>query len=172
VSETAREIDWGPAGSKTISFYEPRAAAAQLVGISGVEYLEGIRDGHYPPPPIASLFALELFEVSAGQVAFRCVPDESMLNPLGLVHGGVLCTLMDSAMGMAVQSLKPVGEGYASIELKVSFLRPLPFDGSAVEVRGNALRVGRRVAFAEAHAYGADGELSGHATSSLAAVVT
>jgi uncharacterized protein (TIGR00369 family) len=71
-------------------------------------------------------------------------------------------------MGVAVQTTQPAGQGYASIELKVSFLKPVPFDGSELEARGRALRVGRRIAFAEGHAYDAEGSLVGHATSSLA----
>jgi acyl-coenzyme A thioesterase PaaI-like protein len=69
-----------------------------------------------------------------------------------------------------VHTLLPAGVGYASIEIKVSFMKALRADAGEVEFRGRALRVGRRVAFAEAHAYDGDGELVGHATSSLAVV--
>ncbi len=75
---------------------------------------------------------------------------------------------VDSAMGIAVQTTQPAGRGYATIELKVSFLKPVPHDGSEVEARGRVLRVGRRIAYAEAHAYDSSGTLVGHATSSLA----
>jgi uncharacterized protein (TIGR00369 family) len=105
--------------------------------------------------------------VDEGEAVFRCLPDESMYNPLGLVHGGMLCTLLDSAAGCAVQTLLPAGAGYSSIEIKVSFLEPLRIDAGAIEARGRALRVGRRVAFAEARATRADGGLVGHATTSL-----
>jgi uncharacterized protein (TIGR00369 family) len=137
----------------------------------GLEYLQGIVDGRFPPPPIASVVGARLVSVADGEAVFRCAPEEAFLNPLGLVHGGLLCTLMDSAMGVAVQTCCPVGVGYASIELKVSFLRPLPWDGqSEVEVRGSTLRVGRRIAFAESHAYDPAGRLVGHSTSSLVSV--
>lgn len=139
--------------------------------MAGIDYLQGIVDGRFPPPPIAAVVGARLTRVADGEAVFRCAPDESFLNPLGLVHGGLLCTLMDSAIGVAVQTRCPVGVGYASIELKVSFLAPLPWDGeSEVEVRGRVLRVGRRVAFAEAHAHDANGRLVGHASSSLARV--
>jgi uncharacterized protein (TIGR00369 family) len=163
--------EWGPPRHKTITWYDVPAGQEARGGLSGLEYLQGIMEGRFPPPPIASLVGSRLVSVKAGEAVFRCTPDESFLNPLGLVHGGLLCTLMDSAMGVAVQTTAPAGTGYASIELKVSFLRPLPFDGtSAIEVTGRTLRTGRRIAFAEARAVAGDGQLVGHATSSLAAV--
>ncbi len=160
---------WGPTRSKTISWYGIEAVQAHQAGLSGIDFIRGIAEGRFPPPPIACVFGFELAEVAHGEIVVRCTPDESMLNPLGLVHGGVLCTVMDTAMGIAVQTTVPAGTGYASIELKVSFLKPLPYDGRPFEVRGKALQVGRRVAFSEAHAYGPNGTLVGHATSSLAA---
>ena len=86
---------------------------------------------------------------------------------MGIVHGGLLCTLLDTAAGCAVHSLLPAGAGFASIELKVSFLAPLRA-GDRTEVRGRVLRIGGRVAFAEAHARDARGQLVGHATTTLA----
>lgn len=162
--------DWGEPQTRTITWYDPQAIRARLSSLSGREYLQGMIDGRIPPPPIAELASSRLVSVGDGEAVFRCTPDESWLNPLGLIHGGLLCTLMDSAMGVAVQSTQPVGRGYATIELKVSFLKPAPFDGSELEARGRALRVGRRIAFAEAHAYDTQGTLLGHATSSLASV--
>jgi uncharacterized protein (TIGR00369 family) len=109
--------------------------------------------------------------VEKGEVAFVCTPDRSFLNPSGDVHGGYLCTLMDTAIGCAVMTEASPTSPYATIELKVSFFKPLPYTGEEVEVRGRTQRVGRRVAFAEAHAYDAERNVLGHATSSLAAVV-
>ncbi len=162
--------DWGTPRTRNVTWYEPQAIRAQLTGLSGQEYLQGLVDGRIPPPPIAEMASSRLVSAGDGEAVFRCRPDESWLNPLGLVHGGLLCTLLDSAMGVAVQSTQPVGRGYATIELKVSFLKPVAFDGSELEARGRVLRVGRRIAFAEAHAYDAKGALVGHATSSLASV--
>jgi uncharacterized protein (TIGR00369 family) len=162
--------DWGKPQTRIVSWYDPQLIRAQLAALSGQEYLQGMIDGRVPPPPIAEMAASRLIAVGEGEAVFRCAPDESWLNPLGLVHGGLLCTLLDSAMGVAVQSTQPVSRGYATIELKVSFLAPVSFDGSELEARGRVLRVGRRVAFAEAHAYDAHGALVGHATSSLASV--
>jgi uncharacterized protein (TIGR00369 family) len=157
---------WGEARTKTVTWWSPQGLNEQLVELSGIEYLQGLIDGRFPPPPFASSFAIRLVSVAPGEAVFRCAPDESLLNPVGLVHGGVLSTLLDSAMGVAVQTELDARVGYATIELKVSFLRPLPIDGQEIEVRGRALKV----AFAEAHAYDGSERLLGHATSSLARI--
>jgi len=133
--------------------------------------MQGIIDGRIPPPPITSVVGARLISGRAGESVFRCHPDESFFNPIGLIHGGLLCTLMDTAMGVAVQSMLPAGAACPSIELKVSFLKPVRADGSDLEIRGRALRTGRRIAFAEAHAYDSEGDLVGHATSSLAIIL-
>jgi uncharacterized protein (TIGR00369 family) len=163
--------DWGEPHTKTTTWFWPEELRRTLVGVSGLELIRGIADGRYPPPPIMSLFPARFVSVEKGEVTMVCAPDRSFLNPNGAVHGGFLCTLMDTAIGCAVITESGPTNPYATIELKVSFFRPLPIDGQEVEVHGRTQRVGRRVAFAEAHAYDADRNLLGHATSSLAAVV-
>jgi uncharacterized protein (TIGR00369 family) len=160
--------DWGEARTKTVTWYDPAIALASAATLSGRAFLQAIIDGRVPPPPFAALTGAELVSVDAGVAVFRCAPDESTHNPLGLVHGGMVCTLLDSAAGCAVQTQLPAGVGISSIEIKVSFLAPA--NGSTLEVEGRALRVGRQVAFAEAHARTGAGKLIGHATTSIALV--
>jgi uncharacterized protein (TIGR00369 family) len=158
----------GSARSRTVSWHDPAALRAAGATLPGREFLQAILDGQLPPPPMAALIGSELVSVGEGEAVFRCTPDESTYNSLGIVHGGLLCTLLDTAAGCAVQTLLPAGAGYASIEIKVSFLRSLRANAGEIEARGQALKVGRRVAFAEAHARDQSGELVGHATTSLA----
>jgi uncharacterized protein (TIGR00369 family) len=141
------------------------AAAAEL---PGRQLLEAMIEGRLPPPPMASLVGARLVSVGDGESLFVCTPDESTYNPLGIVHGGLLCTLLDFAAGVAVHTLLPAGVGFSSIEIKVSFLKAVRADVGEIEVRGKALRIGGRVAFAEAHARDGGGELVGQATSSIA----
>jgi uncharacterized protein (TIGR00369 family) len=170
-AESGHPPEWGEPHTKTTTWFWPEELRQQLMGVSGLELVRGIADGRYPPPPIMSLFPARFVSVEKGEVRLVCAPDRSFLNPNGAVHGGFLCTLMDTAIGCAVITESSPANPYATIELKVSFFRPLPTDGREVEVRGSTQRIGRRVAFAEAHAYDADRNLLGHATSSLAAVV-
>ena len=140
------------------------------MGLSGIEFLQAIVDGRLPRPPIGELFGSRLISVGDGEAVFSAVPDETAYNPVGMVHGGWLCILLDSATGCAVHTKLPAGVGIASAEIKVSYLRPVLPDRGAVEVRGSVLRMGRRFAFAEAHARDANGGLVGHATSTVAIV--
>jgi len=167
VSDAEYPPEWGEPRTRTVTWWDPVRSLELRRGVPGQEFLDGMISGRFPPPPISGVIGQELVSAADGEAVFHCTPDESFYNPIGLIHGGLLCTLMDSAMGVAVQTRLPADHGAASIELKVSFLRPVPADGSVLEVRGKAIRVGSRVAFAEARAYRADGELVGHATSSL-----
>jgi uncharacterized protein (TIGR00369 family) len=159
---------WGAPRTRAVSWYDPAIPAAAAAEVPGRELLQAIIEGRLPPPPIASLVGGELVSVGDGQALFRITPDESTYNPIGMVHGGLLCTTLDSAAGCAVQTLLPAGVGFSSIEIKVSFLKALRAGDGPLEIHGRALRVGGRIAFAEAHARNGDGGLVGHATTSIA----
>jgi uncharacterized protein (TIGR00369 family) len=131
---------WGVARTREVTWYDPAIAATAAARLPGREFLQAIADGRLPPPPIASLLGAELVCVGDGEAVFRITPDESTYNPIGMVHGGLLCTMLDSAAGCAVQTLLPAGAGYGTIEIKVSFLRPLHADGGPIEVHGQVLR--------------------------------
>jgi len=161
---------WGEPRTKTVSWYDPSISAAAGVQRPGLEYLQALVDGLLPPPPIAELFGMNLASVSEGEAVFRCTPDETTYNPGGIVHGGLLCMMLDSACGCSVQTMLPAGVGISTIEIKVSFLSALRAGSGELEVTGKALRVGRQVAFSEAHARNGDGKLIGQATSSIALV--
>lgn len=156
------------ARSKTVSWEDPSISAAAMASMSGRELLQAMIDGQLPRPPIAALFGAKLVSIGEGSARFECTPDESTYNPIGLVHGGLLCTLLDSAAGCAVHTMLGPGVGYSTIEIKVSFLAAVRADSGTIEAEGRVLRLGRQVAFAEAHARTAAGKLVGHATTSLA----
>ena len=158
---------WGEPRTKVVSWYDPMISAEAALALPGREFLESLAHGRLPRPPFAALVGARLHSVGEGEVVFRCTPDESTYNPGGIVHGGLLCMLLDSACGCAVQSLLPGGVAISSIEIKVSFMSALRSDSGELEITGRALRVGRQVAFAEADARSGDGKLVGHATSSL-----
>lgn len=172
-SESAHVISvppgsWGDLRHKHVSWYDPLVAARAAREITGRVFLEDIARGHLPAPPIAQLLGFQIESVGHGEVVFRSTPDESVYNPIGMVHGGWLCTLLDTAAGCAVHTLLPAGVSYSTIEIKVSFLKAVRADNGAIEVTGRALKVGRRVAFGEAHARNSSGDLVGHGTTSIA----
>lgn len=164
----ARIEEWGPLRTRKVGWHSPATLVAASEKLSGRQLLEAIREGRLPAPPMAELVGARLVFVGDGEVRFSWTPDESVYNPIGMVHGGLLCTLLDFAGGAAVHTQLPVATGFSSIEIKVSFLKALRADSGDIEVHGRALQVGRRVAFAEAHARDPAGTLVGHATSSIA----
>jgi len=166
-TEISPPPEWGPSRSRTVTWHDPLALAAHGAQVSGREYLQAVLDGRLPRPPIAGLLGMTLARVGDGEAVFRCTPDESSYNPIGMVHGGLLCTLLDSAAGCAAHTQLPAGVGYSTIEIKVSFMRPVRIDTGEIEVVGRVVKGGRRVAFAEAEARDGTGSLVGSATTSL-----
>jgi uncharacterized protein (TIGR00369 family) len=167
-SPTAADSDWGTPRSRQVSWYSPATLAAAATELSGRQLLEAMMEGRLPSPPMAELIAARLVSVGDGEVRFAWTPDESTYNPIGMIHGGLLCTLLDFAAAAAVHTQLPAGVGHSSIEIKVSYLKAVRAEGGDIDVHGRALRTGRRVSFAEAHARNPAGELVGHATSSIA----
>src|SRR5471032_431241 len=93
------------------------ATLEQLKQCSGIEFLQRMLDGELPIPPIAQTLDFSLIEAEPGRVVFQGTPGMQHYNPIGSVHGGYFCTLLDSALGCAVQSTLPKGSGYTTLEL-------------------------------------------------------
>ena len=158
---------WGEPRSRTVTWYDPLVTAAGGQERSGLETLEALRDGVLPPPPIVPLMQMDLVAVEQGRVEFSCLVDESVYNPIGVVHGGLVCTLLDTVAGCAVHSTLPRGTGYTSIELKVTYLRAVTADSGPLRAVGRVVKPGRRVAFAEGEVFDAAGRSVATASSSL-----
>ena len=153
--------------SETFSWMDPAIALEQLPRLSGLGYLSGLRDGSIPPPPIASLMKFDLVEAKHGHVEFECQPGEAHYNPLGMVHGGLACTLLDTALGCAAHTTLAAGLGYTSIDLAVKYLRPVTLRKGALRADGSVVKAGSRLIFTEGRLSTADGELLATATSTL-----
>ena len=136
----------------------------RLRQMDGLAYLRAIRDGEAPRAPISELMNFAPVEIEAGFVVFAARPDKRVYNPLGTVHGGYVCTLLDSCMGCAVHSTLAAGQGYTSVELKVSFIRPLSEATGEVRAEGRVLNAGRQIATAEGRLVDARGRLLAHGT--------
>ncbi len=144
-----------------VRWRDPEEGLALLPHLDGLDYLKKVAAGEVPGAPIAGHFQMELLEVDHGSVTFRCRPDESHFNPIGAVHGGLVCTLLDSALGCATHTTLPAGTGYTSIEIKVSYLRPVRPGSGPLTCTGRVTKPGRRVTFA-------DGEVLDNAGRSVA----
>jgi len=158
---------WGEESSLTVTWNDPAPALALVRTMNGIDYLRGIASGDLPAPPIAQLLQMQIARVDPGEVAFTVTPHPSHYNPIGVVHGGIMCTALDTVTGCAVHSTLKAGWAYTSIDLNVSYLRGITLDTGPITITGRVVKGGRRVAFASAEAADAAGNLLATATSSL-----
>lgn len=121
---------------------EELLSQADLLGMSGLDFMQGILDGRLPAPPIAKTLTYHLESVEAGKVVFAGAPEFSATNPMGTVHGGWYGTLLDSAMACAVMTMLPKGKVYTTLEYKINILRSIPI-GLDVICTGLVQHVGR-----------------------------
>jgi uncharacterized protein (TIGR00369 family) len=139
----------------------PRAKAANL---SGLQVFEAIFAGDLPSPPIGETLDFIPIQMEPGVAIFQGRPMLRHYNPLGTVHGGWMCTLLDSAVGCAVHTTLPAGKGYTTLEIKVNMVRPLTDAVPLVRAEGKVIHAGKQVATAEGRIVGPDGKIYAHAT--------
>ena len=154
----------GTARQRTVTWTDPLVGAALARDLSGLEFLRAIADGRIAGPPVAALLGMSVVSVEPGQVVFGLDVGEHLYNPIGSVHGGVFCTLLDSAMGCAVHSSLDRGQAYTTLELKVNIVKALTLSTPSVVATGQVVSAGRRVATASGQITGLDGTLYAHAT--------
>jgi uncharacterized protein (TIGR00369 family) len=167
LADSTRSDDWGSQRSKTVSWHEPGPTTETGLSMAGVDYLQAMVAGELPPPPIAGLMEFDLSEAEVGRVVFTCRPDESAYNPIGAIHGGLVCTLLDSAAGCALHSTLPQGKGYTSIEIKVNYLKAVRLNSGLLTATGTVVKSGARVGFTEAVVTDESGATVATATSTL-----
>jgi uncharacterized protein (TIGR00369 family) len=148
---------------RIVRWDDPAPSAEAAGRLAGLPFLEAIRDGRLPAAPVSLLMSFALTEVEPGRAVFECEPSESHYNPIGTVHGGVISTLLDSALSCAVHTMLPAGSGYTTIELKVNFVRPIVVGAGRLRSEGRVIHVGSRLATAEARLTDAAGKLHAHA---------
>jgi uncharacterized protein (TIGR00369 family) len=158
---------WGPPSSRTVNWYDPGPGVARGLSLAGIDYLKAMIAGELPPPPMATLMQFGLVDVEPGKVVLTCHPDGSVYNPNGAVHGGLVCTLLDSATGLALHSTLPAGKGYTSIEIKVNYLKPVRLGAGPLTATGTVVKSGSRVGFTEGAVADASGAVLATASSTL-----
>jgi uncharacterized protein (TIGR00369 family) len=140
------------------------ATPDQLRGKTGLQMMQAMLSGEIPRASIGETMDFSFVEVSFGQAILQAKPHPRCLNPLGGLHGGWYCTLLDSALGCSVHTTLPEGRGYTTLELKVNLVRAITPKVPLVRTIGKVIHVGKQVATAEASIVGHDGKLYAHAT--------
>jgi uncharacterized protein (TIGR00369 family) len=132
--------------------------------MSGLDFVRGLVDGTLPLNSIAQTLGYDVSEAESGRVVVTAEPGGIHLNPAGTVHGGFAATLLDSCMGLAVQSTLERGVGQTTLEFKISLVRPITLETGAIKAEGIVLSRGRRVGTAEGRITDGKGQLLAHGT--------
>ena len=149
--------------TRTVTWDDPAVYQSQT-GLSGFELLDSIGRGRLPWPPIHRLLGFQGESFGDGRVVMSFEPAEYHYNPLGVVHGGVLSTILDTVMACAVHTKLLAGEGYTTLDLNVSFVRGVTLKTGRVRAIGDVIHLGRRVATAKGELVDRDGKLYAHST--------
>jgi uncharacterized protein (TIGR00369 family) len=139
-------------------------SADRQKAMSGLEFVQGLVDGTLPLNTIAQTLGYDVTEAASGRVVVTAEPGDIHLNPAGTVHGGLAATLLDSCMGLAVQSTLEKGVGQTTLEFKISLLRPITPETGEIRAEGVVLSRGRRVGTAEGRITDGKGRLLAHGT--------
>jgi uncharacterized protein (TIGR00369 family) len=139
-------------------------SAEQSKQMSGLAFVQGLANGTLPLNTIAQTLGYDVVEAESGRVVITLVPTGAHLNPAGTVHGGVAATLLDSCMGLAIQSMLDEGISQTTLEFKISLLRPITPETGLIRAEGKLLNCGRRIGTADGRVTDAKGRLLAHGT--------
>ncbi|HUQ00424.1 MAG TPA: PaaI family thioesterase [Aeromicrobium sp.] len=150
---------------RTYSWADPLPIARLATQMDGIDFVQKLADGDVPPPPVAVTVGLTPVAWGDGWSRIELQPQEWHYNPLGTVHGGILSTLADTALGIAVHTTLPRGTSYTSLDLIMKFTRSATVESGLLTCEGRVVTSGRRVATAEATVTDVDGRVIAHAVS-------
>lgn len=138
--------------------------SARKKQMTGLEFVRGLASGELPLNTIARTLGYDVVEAERGRVVVTLVPTGEHLNPAGTVHGGLTATLLDSCMGLAIQSTLDKEVSQTTLEFKISLIRPIVPETGEVRAEGKVLNAGRRIGTAEGRVVDAQGRLLAHGT--------
>ncbi|MBL9037743.1 MAG: PaaI family thioesterase [Archangium sp.] len=152
--------------SRVIQWNDPAETTRGAEGRTGLAFLRAIIDGAVPPAPLQATLGIDLVFADDGTVRFSGTPGEHWYNPMGAVHGGVVCTLLDSCMGAAVMSTLDEKTGYTTVELSVHLVRGITVKTGPVTAEGRVVHRGNRLMTAEGRLADTAGTVLAHGTTS------
>lgn len=155
---------------RVIEWQSPGPIAKAASGMSGMEAMCAIRDGILPPPPMARLIGFRMAVAEPGRIVMELDPEESLENTIGLLHGATAAALLDTAMGCAITTMQPAGQASVTLDLKLTFLRPLSVRSGTISAEGRLVKLGRQTSYAEGFVRDAAGNLAVHATATFSMI--
>jgi uncharacterized protein (TIGR00369 family) len=139
-------------------------------GLSGIDYFRRMLSGELSPPAMLDLFNIRLVDVEHGRVVFTATAEERFYNGTGVAHGGFAATLLDTALGCAINSTMPAGRRFTTLELKINLVRPLTKEAGLLRCEAAVVHVGGRTATAEGRIVDRLGRLYAHGTTTCIVV--
>lgn len=138
--------------------------------MSGIEFFRRMLAGEMAPPPMLDLLGIRLLEVEEGRVVFGATCEEKFYNGTGVAHGGFAATLLDTALGCAINSAMPAGRRFTTLELKVNLTRPITKEAGELRCESWIVHVGGRTATSEGRITDGKGKLYAHGTTTCIVV--
>lgn len=129
---------------RVVDWQAPVAVAKAAAAMSGLDAMRAIRDGILPEPPMARLIDFRLRVAEPGRIVMELEPHEGLENTMGLLHGATAAALLDTAMGCAISTMLPAGQGAVTLDLKLTFLRPLSVRSGTIAAEGTVIKLGRQ----------------------------
>ncbi len=157
---------------RAVTWSDPSVHVEAVATRSGKEFLRAIANGELPPSPVARLLGYRVKDIDDGYATVELEPAEHLYNPICTVHGGVLCTLLDTAMGCAVHTKLAARQAYVTLGITASFIRPVTVQTGLLRGEGRIIHLGSTIATAEGKILDCSGKLYAHATSTFTILST
>ena len=155
---------------RVVEWQAPGPVAKAAMPMSGIEAMRAIRDGVLPPPPMAKLIGFRMAVVDEGRIVMELDPHESLENTIGLLHGATAAALLDTAMGCAISTVLPAGQTSVTLDLKLTYLRPLSVRSGTISAEGKIIKLGRQTSYTEGFVRDGKGNLAVHATATFSMI--
>jgi uncharacterized protein (TIGR00369 family) len=152
---------------RVVDWQAPGPVAKAAAAMSGVDAMRAIRDGILPEPPMVRLIDFRLRVAEPGRIVMELEPHEGLENTIGLLHGATAAALLDTAMGCAISTMLPAGQGAVTLDLKLTYLRPLSVRSGKISAEGKLVKLGRQTSYAEGFVRDGAGNLAVHATATF-----
>src|SRR3954467_8874382 len=163
-TETVDLFSFDTRRHRVVDWQAPGPVAKAASGMSGRKTRGALRAGILPPPPMARLIGFEMRIAEPGRIVMELDPDESLENTIGLLHGATAAALLDTAMGCAITTMQQAGQTSVTLDLKLTYLRPLSVRSGTIQAEGKVIKLGRQTSYAEGFVRDGAGNLAVHAT--------
>ncbi|KQT27440.1 MAG: PaaI family thioesterase [Bradyrhizobium sp.] len=155
---------------RVVDWQVPAPVARAAMTLSGMDAMRAIRDGRLPPPPFAKLIGFTMAAVEPGRIVMELEPREDLENTIGLLHGATAAALLDTAMGCAISTRLEAGQSSVTLDLKMTFLRPLSVRSGLISAEGRVIKLGRQTSYTEGFVRDGKEALAVHATATFSMI--